>query len=69
MDPANTVIGLVRDVKTTKAKLIAEINRNNVHIIQGDLDSYELLKVSLRRSSWEILLTDLQRKQARPPRK
>ncbi|KAK5089760.1 hypothetical protein LTR70_006602 [Exophiala xenobiotica] len=43
-NPANTVIGIVRDVKSTGAKVTAEINRSNVHIVQGDLDSYESLK-------------------------
>jgi NAD(P)-dependent dehydrogenase (short-subunit alcohol dehydrogenase family) len=47
----------------------AEINRSNVHIIQGDLDIYELLKVGLRTSSQETILIDLQRKQAKPPRR
>jgi len=44
INPANIVIGVVRDVKSTEAKVKAEINRSNVHIIQGDLDSYESLK-------------------------
>lgn len=69
IDPANTVIGLVRDIKSTKAKVTAEINRSNLHIIHGDLDSYQSLKAGLRRSSWGILLIDVQRKQAKPPRK
>ena len=48
--------------------MTAEINRSNIHIIQGDLDSYESLKVGLRRSSHETLLIDLRRKQAKPLR-
>ena len=51
VNPANTVIGLVRDVKSTKAKVEAEIKRSNVHIIHGDLDSYDVLKVGHRRTS------------------
>lgn len=43
-DPANTVIGLVRDVKTVAAKVKEEIDRSNVHILHGDLDSYQLMK-------------------------
>ncbi|KIW13320.1 hypothetical protein PV08_08508 [Exophiala spinifera] len=44
-DPANTVVGLVRDVKATEAKVKAELSgRSNVHILHGDLDSYESLK-------------------------
>lgn len=46
LNPANTVIGLVRSVEKTEAKVKAEINRSNVHIIHGDLDSYEVLKAS-----------------------
>lgn len=56
-NPANIVIGMVRDVKSTEAKVTTEINRSNVHIIQGDLDRYESLKASLRSpSSQETLL-------------
>ncbi|KAL2292450.1 hypothetical protein FJTKL_09421 [Diaporthe vaccinii] len=44
LNPANTVIGLVRNVKSVEAKAKAELNRANVHIIHGDLDSYEVLK-------------------------
>ncbi|KAK7714032.1 hypothetical protein SLS63_011836 [Diaporthe eres] len=41
LNPANTVIGLVRNVKSVEAKAKTELNRTNVHIIHGDLDSYE----------------------------
>lgn len=68
-NPANTVIGMVRDVKSTEAKVKEEINRSNIHLIHGDLDSYELLKAGHRHPSQEILLIGLQRKQAKPPRK
>ncbi|KAK2613114.1 hypothetical protein N8I77_000043 [Diaporthe amygdali] len=44
LNPANTVIGLVRNVKLVEAKAKTEINRSNVHIIHGDLNSYEVLK-------------------------
>ncbi|KAI2631370.1 NAD(P)-binding protein [Hypomontagnella submonticulosa] len=44
LDPAATVIGLVRDTATTEKKVAEEIKRPNVHIIQGDLTDYESLK-------------------------
>ncbi|KAG8164530.1 hypothetical protein KVR01_006448 [Diaporthe batatas] len=44
LNPANTVIGLVRNVEKVESKVKAEINRSNVHIVHGDLDSYEVLK-------------------------
>lgn len=47
LNPANTVIGLVRNVKSVEAKAKTELNRTNVHIIHGDLDSYEVLKAGL----------------------
>lgn len=47
LNPANTVIGLVRNVKKVEAKAKTELNRSNVHIIHGDLDSYEVLKAGL----------------------
>lgn len=46
LNPANTVIGLVRSVEETEAKVKTEINRSNVHIIHGDLDSYQVLEAS-----------------------
>lgn len=37
---------MVRDVQSTESKVKAEIdNRSNIHLVHGDLDSYELLKV------------------------
>lgn len=47
LNPTNTVIGLVRNVKGVEAKAKTEIGRSNVHIIHGDLDSYEVLKAGL----------------------
>lgn len=35
----------MRDVKSVETKAAAEIDRSNVHIIHGDLDSYDILKV------------------------
>ncbi|KAL9115146.1 MAG: hypothetical protein Q9227_000940 [Pyrenula ochraceoflavens] len=43
-DPANTVIGIVRDKEATEAKVAAELSRSNVHILQGDLKDYDSLK-------------------------
>ena len=41
----NVVIGLVRDKAATEARVAFELNRKNLHIIQGDIESYEDLKV------------------------
>lgn len=46
-DPANTVFGLVRDEAAVKAKVAAEIGRDNIHIIQADTTDPAALKVSL----------------------
>jgi NAD(P)-dependent dehydrogenase (short-subunit alcohol dehydrogenase family) len=43
-NPENTVIGLARDVKTTEAKVKSEIGRDNIHILHGDLESYDSMK-------------------------
>ncbi|KFY12545.1 hypothetical protein V492_03818 [Pseudogymnoascus sp. VKM F-4246] len=43
-NPANTVIGLVRNKEETEAKVAAELHRSNIHIIHGDLTDYESLK-------------------------
>ncbi|RDW56539.1 hypothetical protein BP6252_14110 [Coleophoma cylindrospora] len=45
-DPNNTVVGLVRDKATTDKK-VAELNRQNIHIIQADLTDYDSLKKSV----------------------
>jgi len=47
-DPANTVIGLVRDRAGTINKAAADPelkDRSNYHIVEGDLNSYDSLKV------------------------
>jgi NAD(P)-dependent dehydrogenase (short-subunit alcohol dehydrogenase family) len=43
-NPANTVIGIVRNVEETEAK-IASWRTPNIHLIQGDLHDYQSLKV------------------------
>jgi hypothetical protein len=43
-NPSNTVIGIVRNVAETEAK-IASWKSSNIHIIQGNLDDYESLEV------------------------
>lgn len=44
-DPSNLVIGLVRDKSATEKKVAAEFgDRTNVHILTGDLASYDSLK-------------------------
>lgn len=58
LDPANTVIGLVRNVQKVEAKVKAEIGSSNVHIIHGDLDNYEVLKVSLKAYPHESVLAN-----------
>lgn len=42
--PNNTVIGIVRNVAETEAK-IASWKTPNIHLVEGDLHSYESLKV------------------------
>ncbi|KAK0385526.1 hypothetical protein NLU13_6706 [Sarocladium strictum] len=37
-NPSNIIIGLVRDVESTKAKVDAEIGRSNIHLLRYDLD-------------------------------
>jgi NAD(P)-dependent dehydrogenase (short-subunit alcohol dehydrogenase family) len=39
----NTVIGLVRNIADTESK-IAAWDRNNIHLVQGDLSNYNSLK-------------------------
>ncbi|PSE77102.1 hypothetical protein C7G91_18755, partial [Acinetobacter nosocomialis] len=44
-DPANLVVGLVRDKAATEKKVAEELGgRTNIHILHGDLTSYESLK-------------------------
>lgn len=44
-DPNSVVIGIVRNKEETEKRVAAEIKRSNIHILQGDLDDYESLKV------------------------
>jgi hypothetical protein len=64
-DPVNIVIGLARDVAKVKATVDADLNRSNVHIVHGDLDSYDSFKVSLAWSILRLTLTTGDRKQLR----
>ncbi|KAK7431784.1 hypothetical protein QQZ08_001724 [Neonectria magnoliae] len=51
-DPANTVVGLVRDKAGTDKKIASELGElKNVHIVQGDLSNYEELKSSVAETS------------------
>lgn len=44
-NPANIVIGLVRDKKATDKKVSEELDgRKNIHIVQGDMTDYASLK-------------------------
>ncbi|KAL5354874.1 hypothetical protein ACLOAV_000965 [Pseudogymnoascus australis] len=43
-NPANTIFGLVRDKAAVKAKVAAEIGRQNIHIIQADTTDYVALE-------------------------
>jgi hypothetical protein len=43
-DPSNIVIGIVRNVAETEAKVSAW-ERSNIHIIHGDMNDYDSLKV------------------------
>ncbi|OTB02393.1 hypothetical protein M426DRAFT_13538 [Hypoxylon sp. CI-4A] len=43
-NPEAIVIGLVRDKASAEKKVAAEIGRSNIHILHGDVDSYESLK-------------------------
>ncbi|KAI1128462.1 NAD(P)-binding protein [Nemania abortiva] len=46
-NPNNVVVGLVRDKAGTDKKVLAELNRPNIHIVQADLVDYDSLKKSL----------------------
>ncbi|KAI0466380.1 NAD(P)-binding protein [Xylaria cf. heliscus] len=46
-NPENVVVGLVRDKATTDKKVLAELNRPNIHIVQADLTDYDSLKKSV----------------------
>lgn len=44
-NPANTVIGFVRDKTATEKKISDEFpGRKNIHIVQGDMKDYASLK-------------------------
>ncbi|SPO01863.1 uncharacterized protein DNG_04536 [Cephalotrichum gorgonifer] len=43
-NPANTVIGLVRDRAAGEKLIAAEIGRSNIHTLRGDLFDYDSLK-------------------------
>ncbi|KAI0407919.1 NAD(P)-binding protein [Xylaria palmicola] len=46
-NPDNVVVGLVRDKAATEKKVLAELNRPNIHIVQADLTDYDSLKKSI----------------------
>lgn len=48
-NPSNVVIGLVRNVESTKTKVDAEIGRQNVHLLRFDLDDANSIPVSNAR--------------------
>ncbi|KAI0543305.1 NAD(P)-binding protein [Xylaria curta] len=51
-NPANTVIGIVRDVKYTEEKLAKEPEqRGNIHLLQGDMIDYQSLKNAAEKTS------------------
>lgn len=44
-NPQNLVVGLVRDKDATEKKVVTDLNaRSNIHILHGDLASYDSLK-------------------------
>lgn len=43
-NPANTVVGMVRN-KEAAAANIQELGRANIHIVEGDLENYASVKV------------------------
>jgi len=44
-DPANTVVGFVRDKAATEKNVSDELpNRKNIHLVQGDMTDYASLK-------------------------
>lgn len=46
-DPANLVIGLVRNKPATEAKVAQDLKRENIRIVEGDLADYDSIKVRL----------------------
>ncbi|CAJ2507811.1 Uu.00g089970.m01.CDS01 [Anthostomella pinea] len=54
-DPANTVVGIVRNKVATDDKVAAELpNRKNIHVVQGDMTDYASLKVGQNNSAHPI---------------
>jgi len=53
-DHNNVVVGLVRDKASTDKKVAAELNRPNIHIVQGDLTDYDSLKVGKKQRNMQI---------------
>ncbi|KAJ4377855.1 hypothetical protein N0V83_000685 [Neocucurbitaria cava] len=49
-DPANTVVGLVRNKTDTETK-VAALKRTNIHIVQGDLNNYTSLKSAVEATA------------------
>jgi hypothetical protein len=49
-DPSNIVIGIVRNVAETEAKVSAW-ERSNIHIIHGDMNDYDSLRVFSSKKS------------------
>ncbi|KZL75132.1 hypothetical protein CT0861_08276 [Colletotrichum tofieldiae] len=43
-DPGNTIFGLVRDQQSTMKKVSKELKRDNIHILQADINDYEAVK-------------------------
>ncbi|KAL4776008.1 hypothetical protein BDW60DRAFT_203853 [Aspergillus nidulans var. acristatus] len=43
-DPANLVIGLVRNRPATEAKVAQDLKRENIRIVEGDLADYDSIK-------------------------
>ncbi|KAI0161217.1 NAD(P)-binding protein [Xylariaceae sp. FL1272] len=46
-DPDNVVVGLVRDKASTDKKVLAELNRPNIHIVEADLVDRAALEKSV----------------------
>ncbi|RYP50201.1 hypothetical protein DL768_004222 [Monosporascus sp. mg162] len=49
--PDSVVIGIARDKEATEKRVQSEIKRTNIHILQGDLVSYESLKKAAEDTS------------------
>lgn len=53
-NPNNVVVGLVRDKATTDKKVLSELNRPNIHIVQADLIDYDSLKVKSTEDNAQV---------------